>query len=184
VFPFQRNQPRTCAGRVRRREERQAVWPRRTLMQRWSVGLAPPGPCFRRRARYLDPDRSRTKCCEHAVIAGNREAGVGVSHHRDDDGRLPCGIGSVATTLAPRSASSWVASGVRFQTIVGMPARKALVAIPLPGQGSTDGSIGPSEERDRPACTTSAPHWLTASGRVIAHRGVSIPALVGVIVSS
>ena len=39
---------------------------------------------------------------------------------------------AVPATSAPSSARSRVASIVRFQTIVGMPARKALAAIPWP----------------------------------------------------
>ena len=39
---------------------------------------------------------------------------------------------AVPATSAPSSARSRVASSVRFQTIVGMPARKALTAIPWP----------------------------------------------------
>jgi hypothetical protein len=39
---------------------------------------------------------------------------------------------AVSATSAPSSARSRVASRSRFQTIVGMPARKALVAIPWP----------------------------------------------------
>jgi hypothetical protein len=37
---------------------------------------------------------------------------------------------AVSATSAPSPARSRVAAGARFQTIVGMPARKALVAIP------------------------------------------------------
>ena len=39
---------------------------------------------------------------------------------------------AVSATSAPSSARSRVASIVRFQTIAGMPARKALAAIPWP----------------------------------------------------
>jgi len=39
---------------------------------------------------------------------------------------------ALAATSAPSPARSWVACGRRFQTIVGMPARNALVAIPWP----------------------------------------------------
>jgi hypothetical protein len=43
---------------------------------------------------------------------------------------------AVSATSAPSPARSRVASGSRFQTIVGMPARRALVAIPC-----SDGSV-------------------------------------------
>ena len=56
---------------------------------------------------------------------------------------------SVSATSAPRSVRSRVAAGSRFQTIVGMPARKALLAIacpivPMPTKatGSFAGAIG------------------------------------------
>src|SRR3954454_6471210 len=39
---------------------------------------------------------------------------------------------AVSATSAPRSLRSRVASGVRFHTIVGMPARNALIAMPCP----------------------------------------------------
>jgi len=39
---------------------------------------------------------------------------------------------TVSTTSAPSCARSRAASAVRFQTIVGIPARNALVAIPCP----------------------------------------------------
>jgi hypothetical protein len=39
---------------------------------------------------------------------------------------------ALSATTAPSWAKSRVASGLRSQTIVGMPARKALVAIPCP----------------------------------------------------
>ena len=39
---------------------------------------------------------------------------------------------ALSATSAPSSARSRVVSGLRFQTMVGMPARKTLMAIPWP----------------------------------------------------
>jgi hypothetical protein len=44
----------------------------------------------------------------------------------------PAASAAVAATSAPSPARSWAAAGLRSQTIVGIPARNALIAIPWP----------------------------------------------------
>ena len=58
--------------------------------------------------------------------------GIGIGHHRDDDRRLVVPR-RPASRLPPRQGRRGLGSRrVRFQTIVGIPARKAHAAIPWP----------------------------------------------------
>jgi hypothetical protein len=81
---------------------------------------------------HLDPDRTRSESSEHALVARNRNDGIGVAHHGATIAARRAASAAVSATSPPRAARSRDAAGLRFQTIVLMPARKALVAIPWP----------------------------------------------------
>ena len=78
---------------------------------------------------HLHPDRARTQRSEHAPVAGDRDHGVGIRHHRDDDRGSPRRVGRGLRDLRAEPGEVSGRSGTGFQTIVGMPARNALVAI-------------------------------------------------------
>ena len=81
---------------------------------------------------HLHPDRARRERGEHALVAGDRHDGVGIGHHRDDDRGSPRCVGSGVGDLRAELGEVSGRLRLRFQTIVGIPARSALVAIPWP----------------------------------------------------
>jgi hypothetical protein len=62
---------------------------------------------------HLDPDRTRSERSEHALVAGDRNDGIGVAHHRDDDrgsvGGVGGGFGDFRAKVGEISSRSWVA---------------------------------------------------------------------------
>ncbi len=156
--PSRQVPPRSFAGRARRTAESEhAHAPRPGPTRRSSAGLFCRVLASRHRrveehhVRTLSirpwPRRGRSpprRSCSSAprprpAQAQRASPGPGRSkrrhrrrHHRDHDRGLRAASAAVPATSAPSSARSRHASGSRFQTIVGIPARRALVAMPWP----------------------------------------------------
>ena len=62
---------------------------------------------------HLDPDGTRSESSEHALVAGDRDDGIGVGHHGDDDrgsvGGVGSGFGDFCAKVGEISSRRWVA---------------------------------------------------------------------------